>query len=251
MELKQQIGWQPDQIDLIEVLSGDVPQNALDYIQKYKSEAKQVQRDTGLDWMFIIAHSGIESGWGKHAPNFNFFGIKASSSWTGDRALLLTWEATKTGKLNLQAGAVSVRIYKPGETGNPFGSRYYGHRIKDWFRAYPNAKASFQDYAKLLQKPRYAEAWEYRTQPNEFGTRIMAAGYGTDPSYPSKLDGSLNWVRESQGLPPVFVDRSRRSTTTATPPAASAKGKFPIAAALVVTAGLGLLGWGIYESVNA
>lgn len=249
MELKQQIGWNVHQIDLIEVLSGEVSQNALDYIQKYKSEAKQVQRDTGLDWMFIIAHSGIESGWGKHAPGLNFFGIKAGSSWTGDRQLLLTWEASKTGSLNLQAGAVSVRIYRPGEEGNPFGSKYYGHRIKDWFRKYPTAKASFQDYAKLLQKPRYAAAWEYRTQPNEFGARIMAAGYGTDPNYPAKLDTALNIVRESQGLPLVFVDRKRPSTT-ATPPAPAENQKFPIAAALAVTLGLGLVGWGITEYIN-
>lgn len=177
-----------------------VAPNIAEFVREHMSAARAIERDTGLLAEFILCHSGLESGWGAHAPGFNFFGVKAGPSWKGPRQLRATWEASKDGKLKLQPGEELIRTYKPGETGNPFGDRAWAHRIRAYFRAYSTALVSFGDYAKLLQREHYARSWALRTDFDKLAVQIIKDGYGTDPDYPDKLKRVRAGVREAMGL---------------------------------------------------
>lgn len=181
-------------------MSTTIPQNVQDFIRKYARAAMDVSKTTGMHPAFTLASAGMESGWGKSAPDNNFHGIKAGASWKGAKHLSRTWEATKSGKLHLQPGAYEVRRYAPGEAGNPFPSPYYGHRIYDYFRSYATPKDSFLDHAKLLQTKRYERAWAVRSNPDKMAEEIMKAGYGTDPTYVPKLKKAIAWVNETMAL---------------------------------------------------
>ena len=181
----------------------DVPANVQAFVRLHAAGARKVERETGLAAVFALAQAGMESGWGASSPGNNFHGIKAFASWKGGRRLSRTWEATKDGKLNLQVGESTIRIYKPGEEGNPFGKKYYAHRIMAWFRTYPTPFDSFKDHAALLQRPRYAKAWAVRDNPDKMAVEIMAAGYGTDPGYVPKLQKAIKWVEITLGKSPA------------------------------------------------
>jgi len=207
-----------------------VASHIADFVSAHGGAARAIERDTGLLAEFILCHSGLESGWGRSAPGFNFFGIKAGRSWQGPRQLSATWEASKDGKLNLQTGESTIRIYRPGEAGNPFGDRAWAHRIKAYFRAYSSALVSFGDYAKLLQREHYKRSWELRKDFGKLAVQIIKDGYGTDPGYPGKLESVRDGVREAMGL-------AARS-------GASGSSTGPIIVTLAVTA---LLAWGGYH----
>ena len=50
---------------------------AKEFIQTYKPFAMESERKTGISHLFILAQAALESGWGKRAPGYNFFGVKA------------------------------------------------------------------------------------------------------------------------------------------------------------------------------
>ena len=54
------------------------------------------------------------------------------------------------------------------------------------FRAYRSWRESVLDHGLFLTGPRYAAAFKTST-PDEFARAIWAAGYATDPNYPTKL----------------------------------------------------------------
>ena len=54
------------------------------------------------------------------------------------------------------------------------------------FRAYRSWRESVLDHGLFLTGPRYAAAFKTST-PDEFARAIRAAGYATDPNYPTKL----------------------------------------------------------------
>ena len=56
------------------------------------------------------------------------------------------------------------------------------------FRSYPNAAASFADYARFLRgNSRYRNAFRYTGQPDQFVREVARAGYATDPAYAAKV----------------------------------------------------------------
>lgn len=137
------------------------------FIKQYWPEAVADYRRTGINPIFTLTQGGFESGWGKHAPRFNYFGVKADSKWKGERQLLDTTE-----------------YYK----GQPV-------KIKDWFRAYPSAAAGFYDHSKFFfDNPRYSNALKVRGSAVEFAKAITAAGYATDPGYLKGLLASMEIV---------------------------------------------------------
>lgn len=141
--------------------------NAIDFIKKYWAEALESQRLTTIPALTTITQGGLESGWGKSAPKFNFFGIKAGKSWKGPTQLLWTTEYIQGQPVKVQA----------------------------LFRAYPNAQASFADHGNFfLVNPRYNTALQYRNDNINFVKEIAKAGYATDPKYADKLITAMKIV---------------------------------------------------------
>lgn len=113
----------------------------------------------------LIAQAALETGWGEHLPagSENYFGIKASRGWSGERVTAQTLEF-RDG----QAGAEAAQ-----------------------FRAYPDAAASIADYARLISgASRYEDALQ-ASSPREYLQALQAGGYATDPHYADKVNAVL------------------------------------------------------------
>lgn len=142
-------------------LSGD----NLAFVQSIYNGAIQGYTQYRVFPSVTIAQAILESGWGKSGlakQCNNLFGIKADSSWTGEKRL---WTTTE---------------YRPD------GSSY---ETKAWFRVYPSKDASVLDHAKFLKdNSRYTQAGVFNaTTANEQIRCIANAGYATDPSYANQV----------------------------------------------------------------
>lgn len=127
-----------------------------DFFRTMLPYARRVSELTGIDPRLVLAQSALETGYGRSAPNFNFFGIKAPQ---GQGASLLTSEF-EDGRM--------VQRNEP-------------------FRTYDSPAGSFQDYANLmLNAPRYRPVLEARTLEDQIAA-MAASGYATDPEYGRKL----------------------------------------------------------------
>ncbi len=112
-----------------------------------------------------IAQSILESGWGTSSLSTganNFFGIKCatptfSNSWTNGCVLKSTTE---------------------------YDASNSPYKINDYFRSYPSMRNSFRDHGEFLStRSRYAAAFNYTLDPDQFIREVGKAGYATDNTY--------------------------------------------------------------------
>ena len=152
--------------------SDRIPRDAEDFLQIIWPEARRVGQELGVDPHAIVAHTVLETGWGRHQmtygndhrPTYNFFGIKATPGWQGEKVANATLE------------------YRDG----------IAVRCREVFRAYGSVAEAFDDYARLLRNnPRYTEAVKVGKNPSAFADALQAAGYATDPNYASKFKSIL------------------------------------------------------------
>lgn len=129
--------------------------------------AERAARRLGVSSDLIAAHAALESGWGRQpvrtgdgASTHNLFGIKAGSSWDGASADAMTTE---------HLGGAALRMVQR-------------------FRAYSDYGSAFDDYAQLLQLPRYAGARDAGGDVRSFARGLVDGGYATDPGYAHKLE---------------------------------------------------------------
>lgn len=129
--------------------------------------AKKIEKQYGVPWQVCAAQACLETGFGKHAPGLNFFGIK------GKGQILETKEE------------IDGQMVK----------------IKDGFRAYKSILDSFNDYGSLLKRKYwnkecfsgekvsiYAKGGA-KESPTKFLEAIMKPPppqYGTDSGYVEK-----------------------------------------------------------------
>ncbi|MQM29509.1 MAG: flagellar assembly peptidoglycan hydrolase FlgJ [Candidatus Accumulibacter phosphatis] len=147
-------------------LAVESPSEPRDFVDRVWPHAQAAAAATGVPARFLVAHSALESGWGRReisradgSPSFNVFGIKAGRNWSG-----ATVEVDTTEFVNGVA-----------------------HPERATFRAYASYAEAFRDYAELLSsKPRYAGV---RGQQDavQFARSLQEAGYATDPMYADKL----------------------------------------------------------------
>lgn len=133
--------------------------NASDYFSKFYPYAKKASEATGISALLILAQSALESGWGEHAPENNFFGIKAGKTWTGAKRAVATHEYIKGVKTP----------------------------VTDYFRAYSSPEESFMDWANLIKSnSRYAKVI---SSPDSISAarELQKAGYSTSPIYADSL----------------------------------------------------------------
>ncbi|HRI92095.1 MAG: flagellar assembly peptidoglycan hydrolase FlgJ [Candidatus Accumulibacter sp.] len=147
-------------------LAAGSPSAPRDFVERVWPHAQEAAAATGVPARFLVAHSALESGWGRHeirnadgSPSFNVFGIKAGRNWSG-----ATVEVDTTEFVN--GVAQSERAT---------------------FRAYASYAEAFRDYARLLaSKPRYAGVVGQQDGV-QFARSLQQAGYATDPMYADKL----------------------------------------------------------------
>ena len=137
------------------------------FVQQLLPAARVAAKELGLEPMALLAQAALETGWGKKifraadgAQSHNLFGIKASSGWNGQVAIVDTLE------------------YRQGSA----------QREKAKFRVYENVEQSMQDYVAFMKNnPRYQQALANTGDAKSYFRQLQAAGYATDPNYAQKL----------------------------------------------------------------
>jgi flagellar protein FlgJ len=160
-------------------VSVDVPASSKEFVNRVWPHAVEASRSTGVPPQFLVAHSALESGWGRSeirradgSPSYNLFGIKAGKSWSGATA-----DATTTEYVN----------------GQP-------QQSVERFRAYGSYEEAFRDYANLLRNNARFSAVIGSQDGTEFAKRLQQAGYATDPMYADKLSRIINGPALRQAL---------------------------------------------------
>ncbi|WP_439134338.1 flagellar assembly peptidoglycan hydrolase FlgJ, partial [Pseudomaricurvus sp.] len=144
--------------------------------------ARKAAEALGVHGEVLLSQAALETGWGKHLikdesgqNSYNLFGIKADSSWQGDKAVVSTLE------------------YRDGVP----------VRERASFRAYSSFAESFQDYVSFIKNnSRYQEALKAASDAVEYVKGLQQAGYATDPKYADKIIGIVE-----QHFPERLKDR--------------------------------------------
>ena len=152
--------------------SADAVAQAKEFIASILPSVQTAAQQLGVTPVAILAQAALETGWGRHTPGNNLFGVKAGGGWTGATVQALTRE--------IQGGVASV--------GNAA------------FRAYQNAADSVQSYAALLSRPRYQSARGQGDDIPAFAGALQRSGYATDPDYAAKLVAIARSPRMQQAL---------------------------------------------------
>lgn len=176
-ELTEGVLWQ-------QILASDIKSR---FVSQHLAAARAEQARSMVPELVTLTQAALESGWGKHAPRFNFFGIKAKASAPPEtRQLLRTKEVLPHPNYTNFPEIISI-------TKRPDGK--YLYVIRDWFRAFPDAAAAFKAHGDfLVDNPRYDPAFAFSAQPFEFAQKVADAGYATDPEYAEKLKATMRGI---------------------------------------------------------
>lgn len=164
----------------VQAVSHFIPGDPADFVTKMAPFAQKAAEKLGVSVRAVLAQAALETQWGKHmpqhgdgTPSYNLFGMKAGSSWDGERVSVPTLEVE---------GGVPVRK-------------------RAAFRAYESPAQSFDDYARLLgDNPRYAQALGKGDDVAGFARGLVQGGYATDPSYAHKIAAIANSPAMRQAL---------------------------------------------------
>jgi flagellum-specific peptidoglycan hydrolase FlgJ len=163
--------------------------NQQDFFSKYSNFATASAQGSGISPLLILSQAFLESGGANSILSnkyYNFFGIKADTSWAGKKILLPTKEQDKTGNVST---------------------------VNQYFRVYTSPAESFSDHIKFLKSnPRYQKSGLF-SYPDNFlkqADTLQTAGYATDINYASKLKNiSTNFSKylkpASIALPLILV----------------------------------------------
>lgn len=142
----------------------------------------------------VAAQAILESGWLKHAPGNNCFGIKARSG--DERQLLHTTEWFTDQERSAWLAADPGRTAEPVTPVETDRRGRHKYACQDWFAAYPSLADCFARRVELFDAGRYAPfARAYEADRNFVAyLRGIARIYATDPGY---ADSCLAIVRQA------------------------------------------------------
>jgi hypothetical protein len=163
------------------------------WMQGLWADALRASQTTGLDPRLIMAQTALETGYGKHVPDMNYFGIKGGSGAPVETTEVINGKTT---------------------------------RVMDRFRGYKSAQESFDDYAKFMMGDRYKGTREAKGLEAQIA-ELAKSGYATDPEYGAKL------LKIAQGIPYGAAGGASGGSGTGTPatgPTAPAKPADAVAA---------------------
>ena len=128
-----------------------------DFVASILPSAIEESKRTGIDPRIIVAQGALESGWGKHAPGNNLFGIKSHGQPGGN--------------------TLSTTEYVNGQPQQQTAS----------FRGYESPTDSVRGYGDfMLQNPRYKPLRQAQGLDAQLEA-LGASGYATDPKYASSV----------------------------------------------------------------
>ena len=174
-----------------------LPKDAEDFVKQLAPYAQQAAEKLGVSVRAVLAQAALETQWGKHLPTHsngntsnNLFGMKAGSSWDGEKVSVKTLEF---------------------EDGMPVQKRAQ-------FRSYDNLGQSFDDYAQLISdNPRYAKAMNHGEDVVGFAKGLVSGGYATDPSYAQKIIAIANSPQMREALAAVGDEALKKAAAAPIP----------------------------------
>ncbi|HKY63292.1 MAG TPA: glucosaminidase domain-containing protein [bacterium] len=135
------------------------------FFERILPYALETQAMTGIPASVTMAQAALESGWGKHAPGNNFFGIKG------------------------RGPAGSQKLWT-----REFSGGQWRRTLAD-FRRYHDPVESFLDHALVISEGRYLKhAMQHTGSAKEFVRALQSgkAKYATDPDYENKILGLIS-----------------------------------------------------------
>lgn len=143
-----------------------VPASTSDFVNRIWPHAVEAANAIGVPPQFLVAHSALESAWGKSeirkadgSPTYNLFGVKAGRNWQGPSVEVQTTE------------------YVDG----------VAQSVSDKFRVYGSYAEAFNDYASLLRNNARFSGVLGQQDGTQFARSLQRSGYATDPMYADKL----------------------------------------------------------------
>jgi len=150
-----------------------------DFVNRIWPHAVEAAKNLGVPPQFLVAHSALESGWGKSeiraadgSPSYNLFGVKAGRSWQGASVDVQTTE------------------YVNG----------VAQSVREKFRVYGSYSEAFSDYASLLKNNSRFSGVLGQQDGTQFARSLQQSGYATDPAYADKLGRIINGATLRQAL---------------------------------------------------
>lgn len=138
------------------------------FVVKYIHDANRIAVAYNVPTLVTLAQAAWESGWGRSAPRYNFFGMTAGPNYSGKIQELVTYE---------YINGVKTKVVRK-------------------FRAYDNATQAFADYAyNLATKDQFQQAFQWKHKPEEFLKHVASNGYATDPNYYNNVMKIMNMIK--------------------------------------------------------
>lgn len=153
-----------------------------DFLASAGPAAVAAESPTGVPALLCLCQAIEESGWGRHAPQFNLFGIKSTP---GQLSQLLSTHEYFTPEqaaafVALGAGREAILV-----TGHAVNGRDL-YNCLDLFAAYPDLTAAFQAHNVLISQGAYFKAAFAQYQDDQDFpalVRNVAEHYATAPNY--------------------------------------------------------------------
>ena len=162
--------------------------SSLDFIKKMYPVALTAQKlYPKIPWQLFLSFSGLESGFGKHAPQYNFFGTKPGKGYTGQTQLLQTTEILPKATGYKFPAVIKIEPYKDGK---------YKWTVKDHFRAYSSPLEAYRDFGAFVSKGCYKKAENVPGVIQKL-QQIKDCGYATDPGYVEKQKKLIALIEET------------------------------------------------------
>jgi len=150
--------------------------------------ALESEQQSGLPAEITAAQCALESGWLKHSPGNNCFGIKQSGGEPGQ--LLTTKEWFTEVERDRWVASKPGRMIVEQLSAEPNGRGRLEYRVKDWFRAYDSLTDCFKDHARLITngKP-YRKPWGEFIVHRSWKKLLsgIAPVYATAPTYETSI----------------------------------------------------------------
>jgi len=161
------------------VPSSDAASDPTDFVNRVWPHAVSAAQSLGVPPHFLVAHSALETGWGKTeirsvdgSPTYNIFGVKAGRNWSGPSVEVQTTE------------------YVNG----------VAQSTREKFRVYGSYAEAFADYASLLRNNSRFSGVLGQQDGVQFARSLQQSGYATDPMYAEKLGRIINGTTLRQAL---------------------------------------------------
>ena len=169
-----------------------------EFVKRYLPFAREVEKETEIPAIAILAQAAHETGWGKAAIGNNLFGIKFRKGDPGYKEILTTEYSSSPDMFKGQNVKSVVYDKKTNK---------YKYKVLQYFADYPTPKDGFLAHARLLLNNRYKGALRWKHSPKRYLIAVWRAGYATDPNYAKKICAVVDSVIKRLPREPIIMER--------------------------------------------